>query len=150
MNPAPIGTKIQVISNSNHHHYCLGGIYRVHKISSSNTFVAVDEQDIEGDALRWIDCAVIGLGWDWLRTQLDANSLDLLCAFDGLENLRMRQSVESRLISGIPNLGEAIRNKLPELEAVLLSGKQAAESAELQGLTMDDDEDAVMNSLFES
>jgi hypothetical protein len=125
MNPAPIDTRIQVIFNSNQHHYRIGGIYRVHKIDSDGTFKAIDDQGIEGDALYWCDCDVIGLGWEWLSTQLDADSLDLLSAFDGLQNLRMRPGVELRIVRNIPNLADAIRNKLPDVEQSLLLRQQS-------------------------
>ena len=143
MNPAPIGTRIQVLSNSNHHHYRIGGTYRVQHVEPDGNFKAIDDQGVEGDSLRWRDCRVIGLGWEWLRAHLDARSLDLLSAFDGVENLRMRQCVESRLITGIPNLAEAIRNKLPEVEAALRTCQEAANPSD------DDDDDAILNSLLD-
>ena len=59
-----------------------------------------------------------------------------------LENLRMRPCVESRLITGIPNLAEAIRNKLPEVEAALRTCQEAAKPS-------DDDDDAILNSLLD-
>lgn len=115
MNPAPIGTRIQVVSK-NHHHYQVGGVYRVHQVDGDGTFKAIDDLGIEGDYLRWQDCRPIGLGWEWIREHLDARSLDLLSAFDGLENLRLRDEVETKIITSIPNLAEAILDHLPAVE----------------------------------
>jgi len=115
MNPAPIGTRIQVISK-NHHHYRIGGIYRVHQVDGDGTLKAIDDFGIEGDFLRWRDCRPVGIGWEWIREHLDARSLDLLSAFDGLEHLRLRDEVETKVITSIPNLAEAILNLLPAVE----------------------------------
>jgi len=116
MNPAPIGTRIQVVSNNNHHNYRTGGIYRVHQVDSDGTLKAIDDLGIEGDYLRWGDCQPVGIGWEWIRGHLDARSLDLLSAFDGLERLRLRDEVETKVIASIPNLAEVILDLLPALD----------------------------------
>ena len=119
MTPAPIGTRIQIISNNNRHNYRVGSIYRVHEVETDGTLKAIDDQGIEGDNLQWIDCIPVGIGWEWIREHLDARSLDLLSAFDGLQNLRIRQDVESKVITCIPNLADTILAILPEVEAAL-------------------------------
>jgi hypothetical protein len=116
MNPAPIGTRIQVVSNNNHHNYQIGNIYRVSQVVGDGTFKAVDGLSIEGDNLKWKDCQPVGIGWKWIRGHLDARSLDLLSAFDGLEHLRLRDEVETKVITSIPNLAEAILDLLPAVE----------------------------------
>ena len=88
-------------------------------MDSDGTFKAIDEQGIEGDFLSWKDCEPVGLGWEWIREHLDAHSLDLLSAFDGLQNLRLRESVETHVITSIPNLAETILRLIPEVEAAL-------------------------------
>lgn len=116
MNPVPIGTRIQVISNKSGHHYRIGGIYQVSHIDGDGTFMATDDQGIQGDYLRWDQCRSVGIGWDWLREHLDSRSLDLLSAFDGLSNLRLREGVEIKIITSIPNLAESLLNLMPVVD----------------------------------
>jgi hypothetical protein len=116
MNPAPIGARIQVISNNSSHHYRIGCIYRVHQIDSDGTFKAIDDQGIEGNYIRWDESRPVGIGWDWLRDHLDSRSLDLLSAFNGLTNLRLRDGVETKIITSIPNLADAILNVMPVVD----------------------------------
>lgn len=116
MNPAPIGTRIQVISNDSRHHYRIGGIYRVHQVDGDGTFKAIDDLGIEGDYLRWEQCRSVGIGWEWIREHLDSRSLDLLTAFDGLENLGLRDDVETKVITSIPNLADTILNLMPVVD----------------------------------
>ena len=141
MSPAPVGTRIRIIANHNHHHYRNGGIYRVHQDDGDGTFKAIDEAGVTGDYLRWEDCQRAGLGWEWIRGQLDARSLDLLGAFEGLENLTLRQNVETRLILGIPNLADRILHHLPGRVAAVprrrrlaLDGPPAAAGNRCSGL----------------
>ncbi len=119
MNPAPIGTRVQIVANSNCHHYRINSVHRVHQIDSDGTFRAIDEFGIEGDFLLWADCIPVGLGWAWLREHLDARTLALLSAFDGLENLRLREDVETRVILADPTLADTILRILPEVEEAL-------------------------------
>ena len=142
MNPAPLGTRIRVTGNSNSHHYRVGGIYHVCEVDDDGTFKAADEHGTSRDYLNWSDCEPAGLGWEWLRTQLDARSLDLLSAFDGVEQLTLRRDVESLLVAGIPALEEAILGALPAIEDRV--ARIAAQHASRQG---DDDEDD-LDALF--
>ena len=137
MNPVSIGTRIQVVSNSNHHNYRTGSIYRVHQVDGDGTLKAIDDLGIEGDYLRWVDCEPVGIGWDWIREQLDARSLDLLSAFDGLQNLRLRDDVENQVIASIPNLADSILSILPIIE----EARDRAQNAPPR----DDDFDAFKN-----
>lgn len=116
MNPVPVGNRIQIISNNNAHQYRVGGIYRVHQIDNDGTLKAIDDMGVEGDYLIWDDCQLVGMGWKWIREHLDARSLDLLSAFHGLENLSLRQDVETKVITTIPNLADQILEILPEVE----------------------------------
>lgn len=118
MKPAPIGTRIRVISKKESHDYRIGGIYRVHEIDDDGTFKAADEHGIRGNFIRWTDCEPAAIGWDWLRGQLDARSLELLSAFDGVEHLTLRPEVETMLLEAIPRLEDAILDTLPAIEAL--------------------------------
>lgn len=134
MNPAPIGTRIQVVSNNSHHHYRTGGIYRVHQVDGNGTFKAIDDLGIEGDYLRWEECRAVGIGWEWIRGHLDARSLDLLSAFDGLENLRLHDTVETTVITSIPNLADTILNLLPAVDEEMERLKRESPPEEDAGL----------------
>ena len=128
MNPAPIGTRIQVVANSNNHHYRVGGIYHVHQVDPDGTFKAACEAGVEGDYLKWSDCKPAGIGWEWLRGQLDARTLDLLSAFEGVELLSLRKDVEAQVISAIPDLSGRILQILPEVEQASLALQAAADT----------------------
>lgn len=116
MNPSPVGIRIRVTGNSNSHDYRIGSIQRVHDVDDDGTFRAIDENGQIGKFLKWSDCEHAGIGWDWLRTQLDPRSLDLLSAFDGVEHLSLNPEMETRLVLAIPNLEEAILGVLPGIE----------------------------------
>ncbi len=130
MQPAPIGTRIQITANHNHHNYQIGSVHRVHQVDSDGTLKAIDDLGIEGDFLAWKDCEPVGLGWEWIREHLDAHSLDLLSAFDGLQNLRLRESVETQVITSLPNLAETILRLIPEVEAALEICKTTAQNTD--------------------
>jgi hypothetical protein len=116
MHPAPIGTRIRVIANSNSHDYSIGLAYLVHEIDNDGTFSARDASGQIGDYMKWSDCEPAGIGWDWLRSQLDPRSLDLLGAFDGVEHLSLRPDVAADILRSIPKLDDAILAILPEME----------------------------------
>lgn len=137
MNPAPIGTRIQVVSKNNHS-YKIGKIYRVHQVDGDGTFKAIDDMGIEGDYLRWRNCEAVGIGWEWIRGQLDARSLDLLSAFDGLEHLRIRDDVETTVINAMPDLAETILQMLPKIEEDMEKLQNSSEGE-------DDDFDLLQN-----
>jgi len=143
MTPVSIGTRIQVLANSNSHHYRIGSIHRVLQVDSDGSFRAIDDQGIEGDYLKWRDCQAVGLGWDWIRGHLDAHSLELLSAFDGLQNLRLRESVESKVITSSPTLAETILKLLPEVDEA-----NELHSSATEGSNLDDfDDDAIQQLL---
>lgn len=144
MNPAPIGTRIRITGNSNSHHYRPGGVYRVHDVDDDGTFKAIDENGLVGDYLKWRDCELVGIGWEWLRTQLDARSLDLLAAFDGVEHLTLRPEIEAMLVSSIPRLDQAIVGVLPGIEestsllAARFAEAESEDDCDLNRLLSDD------------
>ena len=135
MNPLPVGTRIRVTGNSNSHSYRIGSIHRVHSIDDDGTFRAVDENGHVGKFIKWKDCEHAGIGWEWLRTQLDARSLDLLSAFDGIGQLSLKPDIEIQLALSIPHLDEAILGILPSME------EEASRYAEKQNETQTGDDD---------
>lgn len=116
MNKYPIGCRIRIISNHNNHDYQIGGIYRVHQIVDFGCFSAIDEKGNIGRLAQWRDCERVGIGWEWLRTQLDERSLALLSAFAGKEHLTLKPEVESQLLLSLPHLYDSILRVLPLLD----------------------------------
>ena len=116
MTKFPIGCRIRIISNHNNHDYQIGGIYRVHQIVAFGCFSAIDEKGNIGRLAQWRDCERVGIGWEWLRTQLDERSLALLSAFAGKEHLTLKPEVESQLLLSLPHLDDSILRVLPKLD----------------------------------
>jgi hypothetical protein len=116
MSRLPVGTRIRIIGNSSNHHYRIGGIYRVHQDGNFDLFSAIDEKGNVGQLAQWKDCERAGIGWEWLRTQLDPRSLELLSAFTGVEHLTLKPEIENQLVLSLPALDEAILRVLPTIE----------------------------------
>jgi hypothetical protein len=123
------GSRIRVISKSNPHQYQLGGVYRVCQVDEDGTFRAASEGGWVGDFLQPEDCEIFGIGWDWLRHQLDAHALDLLSAFEGLDSLTLRSDVEAALIASIPDLEKAVFGVLPRVDEELAALQNTPEFA---------------------
>jgi hypothetical protein len=133
MNKYPIGTRIRIISNHSHHHYAIGGIYRIHQIADFSCFSAIDEKGNIGRLAQWRDCERVGIGWEWLRTQLDERSLTLLSAFAGKEHLTLKPEVESQLLLSMPHLDDEIfrvLSNLPLPQSDLIHQGENAKSVE--------------------
>jgi hypothetical protein len=116
MNKYPIGTRIRIIGNHNNHDYQIGGIYRIHQIADFGCFSAIDEKGSIGRLAQWRDCERVGIGWEWLRTQLDERSLALLSGFAGKEHLTLKPEVESQLLLSLPHLDDSILRVLPKID----------------------------------
>ncbi len=87
-----------------------------------NTLKARDAQGEEGNWIKWADCQKFSdIGWHWLKTVLPAEALDLLSAFDGLENLSLREDIRNRLVLQIPSLHDKILAVQSTLETAPLS-----------------------------
>lgn len=132
------GTRIRVISSKEHHQYQIGGIYRVCHVDDDGTFRAAREDGWVGDFLKAEDCEIFGIGWDWLRQQLDARSLELLSAFEGVEGLTLRPDVEMALVASIPDLEKAMLDALPVVDEAVTT---------LQNRT-DQDDDCLLEESF--
>lgn len=116
--PFKPGDRIQPVSMFEHHDYRQGESYTVAEIDTrDSTLRARGSSGALGSWIRWKDCrAVDGIGWDWLKGQLPAETLELLSAFDGLDRLRLRQDVSATLVTGIPSLKERILGCAEKLE----------------------------------
>jgi hypothetical protein len=116
MSRLPVGTRIRITGNSSNHDYRIGAIYRIHEDGNFGCFSAIDEKGIIGQLAQWKDCERVGIGWEWLRTQLDPRSLELLNAFVGVEHLTLKPEIENQLVLSLPALDEAILRVLPAIE----------------------------------
>jgi hypothetical protein len=116
MTKLPIGARIRIIGNHNNHDYQIGGIYRIHQIADFGCFSAIDEKGNIGRLAQWRDCERVGIGWEWLRTQLDERSLALLSGFAGKEHLTLKPEVESQLLLSLPHLDDSILRVLPKID----------------------------------
>lgn len=118
--PCPFkpGDRIQPVAMFEHHDYRQGETYTVAEIDAGDsTLRARNSSGVIGSWIRWKDCrAVNGIGWEWLKGQLPAETLELLSAFEGLDRLRLRQDVSAALVTGIPSLRERILGCAEKLE----------------------------------
>jgi hypothetical protein len=113
-----VGDKIRAIGGFGHHGYEPGRHYTVISVDSSDqTVKAKSNNGSEGGWIKWCDCKKANdIGWDWLKTVLPAEALDLLAAFDGVENLSLREDLRNRLIMQIPGLHDKILGALADEE----------------------------------
>jgi hypothetical protein len=119
--PFKEGNKIIAIGGFGHHGYEPGRYYTVISVDSSDqTVKAKSNTGSEGGWIKWCDCKKANdIGWDWLKTVLPAEALDLLAAFDGVENLLLREDLRNRLVMQIPALHDKILGALADEEAGL-------------------------------
>lgn len=118
--PFPIGTRIRITGGFGRHSYNDRETYTVTTVDCNDrTLQATNAAGEEGNWLRWSDCKrAADIGWDWLRTKLPPEALDLLSAFDGVEQLRLREDLRDRLVLQIPDLHEKILTAVVEQEAM--------------------------------
>ncbi len=110
MPPFPVGTKIRPIAAFEHHGYEARRTYTVvHVDPTDSTLRARDKDGNDGGWIRWNDCTRADeIGWEWLKTVLPPESVDLLSRFDGLEALQLKEQVQTALVLKIPDLKERI------------------------------------------
>ena len=56
MTPAPVGTRIRIVSNLHDHNYLIGDTYTIAQVDSDGTFKAADSDGDVGNWLRWEEC----------------------------------------------------------------------------------------------
>ncbi len=107
------GQRVRIIGNTVGHPYPVdgGAVYTVTAIDNSDDtvkLVAVNGSESSG----WIPFSdispTIHVGWDYLRTQLPAEALELLSSFDGLEELSLKPEIAARVVLRTPNLKESL------------------------------------------
>jgi hypothetical protein len=132
--PFKVGDKIRAIAAFGHHGYEPARCYTVTSVDGNDsTLKARDSTGSEGNWIKWCDCQKTnGIGWDWLKTILPAEALDLLAAFDGLENLELREDLRNRLVLQIPGLHDKILLAMADEETQVPASSE--ETEKLDGL----------------
>lgn len=132
--PFTKGTRIRAVTSFGRHNYQPNETYIVSRIDSNDqTLIAKDSSGEEGNWIRWADCSrQEDIGWDWLKTKLPAEALDLLSAFSGLEALTLREDIRSHLIMKMPDLKNRVLEALEaqELQLTASSSKNDLASAD--------------------
>ena len=115
----PLGSRVFIVGNVNNHNYVLGKAYEVAEIDDDGTFRARDlESGLVGNWLRWQDVdSVAPIGWQWVRTVLPPEVVTFLEAFDGVEQLTLREPIKARLMQRLPNLFAAIVEESSRMRA---------------------------------
>lgn len=110
MQPVPVGTRIRVIGNSNHHSYRIGGIYTVAEVDDSDgTLRASDAHGHIGNWLRWSDCEPAScIGWEYWQRTLPPDIVTFISAFDGLQYIELKREIADRILLSLPDLHERI------------------------------------------
>lgn len=111
-----VGQRVRVVRDTNMHEAPIGEAVRVERYDPSDrTYRVVDPRT--GRASGWIPEADLeaatSLGWDWLRSVLDAEDVALLEAFDGLQQLTLASPIRDRLLRQVPNLRSTILRLTP-------------------------------------
>ena len=106
----PLGSQIFVVGNVNNHNYTIGKAYIVAEIDDDGTLRARDpESGVTGNWLRWQDVdSVAPVGWQWVRTVLPPEVVLFLEAFEGIEQITLREPMKARLMQRLPSLFDAI------------------------------------------
>ncbi len=110
MDKQPVGTRIRIIGNSNHHHYSVGEVYTISIVDDNDgTLQAADASGNTKDWLRWCDCEMAGdRTWDVLAKDLPEEMILFLSAFDGIGALKLKESVIDTILLRLPDLNERI------------------------------------------
>ena len=121
--PFKVGDRIRPFAMFECHDYRPGESYEVVEIDPNDgTLRARDVHGEVGPWIRWRDCEKCeDIGWQWLKGQLSAEALELLSAFDGLSNLRLRPEMRHALVSAMPDLKTRIIDACVALESTRTS-----------------------------
>lgn len=117
--PFKVGDQIRPVAMFEHHDYRRGESYEVVQIDpNDSTLQARDEHGQTGAWIRWCDCDKHNeIGWEWLKGQLSVEALELLAAFDGVQNLKLRQEVRIALVAQLPGLRDKVLDACVSLES---------------------------------
>lgn len=115
----PLGSTVWVTGNCNEHGYVIGRAYVVVEIDDDGTFRARDpDTGMVGNWLRWQDVDIRPpLGWQACKQVLPPEIVRFLEAFDGIESIRLKESVKQRMLAKVPQLFDAITAAQAELDS---------------------------------
>ena len=106
-----VGLRVRVVANSNQHDYHVGQEYVVTQLEPARSAFRARHPET-GVAGNWLVCADIvklaELGWSWLRSMLAPEDVTLLEAFEGLDELELKDEVKAELIKRVADLKGAI------------------------------------------
>jgi hypothetical protein len=109
MKPAPVGTRVRVISNNNNHNYVVGRVYRIQHDDHDGTFKAADPLGKVGNWLRWEECEPAGpSAWERIAADLPADLVAFLSCFDGIADIQLREDIVDAMLEGLPDLHERV------------------------------------------
>jgi len=99
--------------------YERGKTYVIVRVDTNdNTLVAADSEGKEGTWIQWRHCELCtdDITWSWLKNHLPSEALELLSAFEGLDGLRLNDTIRDRILMQLPNLKERILTSQIQLE----------------------------------
>lgn len=131
MNSPQVKQRIKVKRSSNG--YERGKTYVIARVDhNDNTLVAADSQGKEGSWISWRHCepAADDINWAWLKAHLSSEALELLSAFEGLENLRLKDDIRDRILLQLPNLKDRILSAQVQLEEELQTSAASTSAAD--------------------
>lgn len=130
-----VGDRFNVSSNVED--YEPGKMYTVSRVDPTDNTLKGTE-DGSGRELLWVAWDRVRpvaseIGWEWLKTQLPDDSLEILSAFDGLDRLTLKADIRDQIVKTTPNLLQRILISKIEISN---GGKVAPEG---NGLSDEDD-----------
>ena len=117
MNKPKRGQKVRF--KQSEHGYEAGKIYTIAKVDTSDsTLTATCPDGSEGGWMSWSSCEFNfnAICWNWLKERLSGEALELLNAFEGLEQLTLKSEVRDKILCNLPNLKERILEAQIQLE----------------------------------
>jgi len=153
MRPVPVGTRVKVIDAGPFDDLVTGTEVIVQVVDNDGTFRGRDPRSGRvGGWLRWqqVEPAFELIGIAFLKTHLSAEAARLLLAFNGTENLRLKSEVCDRILLGLPDLGQLVREEAGRLGAAaprLKTRQPHAKSASSPSRLSD--EEAELSALLE-
>jgi hypothetical protein len=127
-----VGDRFNVSSNVED--YEPGKMYTVSRVDPTDNTLKGTE-DGAGRELLWVAWDRVRpvaseIGWEWLKTQLPDDSLEILSAFDGLDRLTLKADIRDQIVKTTPNLLQRILISKIEISN---GGKAATEGNGLSG-----------------
>ena len=118
MDNVRVGQRVKVVAEGGHA-YRVGSEYKVAQVDDADQTARLI--DSRGRARDWIGWQLLApsasIGWDFIKCHINAETVDFLSAFDGVENLALREEISQRVLLKVPALHDAILVALAEVGA---------------------------------